>query len=526
MWIRTKSDEAAVDAGCYFDIKAADRVRTFFHRFIRHSKGQWAGKPFELLDWQWSNVIAPLFGWKRPDGSRRFRKAGIEIGKKNGKSAMLSAIALYMLVADREPGAEVYTAAADRGQASIIFNESASMIRASPALLSRLKIIDSKKLVTYPEANSIYQALSSDVPTKDGLNIHCLLFDELHTQKTYDLWNALRYGGAARRQPLLLWISTAGYDRTTLCYNQVEYARDIQASRTVDTSFMAYVCEAEESDDWTKEETWKKANPSYGITMNAEDFASDCAEAQKSPLMENAFKRLRLNLWTQQSVKWIGSQDWNKCRRKITEKMLLGKPCRVGIDLATVTDVASAVLLFRTTTGFAILPYFWIPRDTLKKRERENRTKLDAWIKYIKVTPGPVIDYDIIRKDINALAKRFAIKDICIDPWNATQIATQLMTDGFKVEFVRCGFPSLNSASKEFEKLVLQGTLQHNGNPVMDWMVGNVTITQDPAGNIKPDKAKSTEKIDGVVACILALAKELTDPSKPSVYEDRGIEFI
>ena len=267
-WIKSKADEDAWQRGCRPDPPAAERVRDFFSKFLRHSKGEFAGKPFELLPWQWEDIVKPLFGWKRPDGTRRYRRAYIEVPKKNGKSTLCAGLTLYMLVADNEPGAEVYSAAADRKQASIIFNEVKTMIDASPALTQKLSVLVSQKRVTFSLKHSWYEAMSAEAPTKEGVNIHGLVFDELHAQKTRGvLWDTLTYGGASRRQPLLIAITTAGYDRQSICWEQHEYTRGIIEGLHFDPSYFAYIRAAEPTDDWTADSTWRKANPSYGVTL-------------------------------------------------------------------------------------------------------------------------------------------------------------------------------------------------------------------------------------------------------------------
>lgn len=530
-WIRTRSDEVAASRGCYFDLAAAEHVREWFAKYVRHSKGQFAGKPFELLDWQWDRIIAPVFGWKMPDGSRRIRRVAIGTPKKNGKSTLLAAIGLYMLCGDGEHSAEVYSAAADRAQASIIFNEAANMVESSDALLRRMKVKRAGKTITYPRLSGWYQALSAEAGTKEGLNIHGLLFDELHTQKTRELWNTLRYGGASRRQPLLWWISTAGiYDPTSLCYEQWQQALAIQESRAVDGSLHACIYETPESADWADEETWRAANPSYGITINTREMQEAYEEAAASPVNENAFRRYRLNQWVRQERRWISMRAWDKCAAQFDIEDFHGKKCWIGLDLATTTDICAAVVLLKTAEGkFRVMPYYWVPESALRGREEENRTRLDEWVRagFIKAIPGDVIRYDVVRADLNAIADRVKVREFAIDPWNATQIATDLQDDGFEVVYVRTGFASISAPSKEFEKLVLGGQLEHPAHPVLDWMVSNVATEQDASGNIKPSKRKSAEKIDGVVALIEALARAIaTAAPKKSVYERRGINSV
>src|SRR6185312_13802936 len=275
-WIQNEADERAVLEGHRFDLASAIRVRTFFTTFLRHSKGQWAHQPFELLDWQWRSVVGPLFGWKRPDGSRRYRRGYIEVPKKNGKSALFSGLSLYLLAGDKEAGAEIYSAAVDRDQASIVFNEAANMVEESPQLASRLQVIRSTKRIVFHRTRSFYKALSADVPAKEGLNAHAVLIDELHAQRTRDLWDTLRYAGASRRQPLHLSVTTAGFDRLSICWEQHQYAEQVLQGMIHDSAFFPLIMAAAPEDDWTDPEVWRAANPSFGITLSEDQFAEDC----------------------------------------------------------------------------------------------------------------------------------------------------------------------------------------------------------------------------------------------------------
>jgi phage terminase large subunit-like protein len=527
-WTRSSSDEIAVANGCYFDLRAAEHVRDFFARFLRHSKGQWAGQPFELLPWQWERLIAPLFGWKRSDHTRRFRRAYIEIPKKNGKSSLCSGISLYMLLADGEAGAEVYNAAADREQAAIVFNEAVNMIEASPLMAKRVDLVRSTKRIVYPKSASFYKALSADVPTKEGINWHCLIFDELHAQRTRALWDVLAYGCAARQQPLGLAITTAGYDRHSVCWEQHQRARAVLSGDLRDDyTFFALLYTAEPDDDWTKEETWRKANPSYGVTVMADQMASDCSEAQSSPAKENAFRRYRLNQWTEQDVRWLPMDKWHACQLAASPAELEGTSCFAGLDLATTTDLAALSLVFPNAEGgYDVLPYFWVPAECARGRERRDKVPYTQWIRAGLITPteGDVIDYDVIRRDVVELGKRFHIAALAKDRWNSQQIGTQLAGEGFEIVDFGQGYASMSAPTKEFEKLVLAGTFRHGGNPVLTWMARNVVVETDAAGNIKPSKRKSVEKIDGIVAAIMALGIATARPAvEQSVYEKRGI---
>jgi phage terminase large subunit-like protein len=526
-WIRTAQDERAVREGCWFDLAAAERVRTFFRRFLRHSKGKWAGQPFELLDWQWQDVVAPLFGWKRADGTRRYRRGYIEVPKKNGKSTLFAGISLYLLAADGEPGAEIYSAAVDRDQASIVFNEGAHMVQQSPHLESHLHVVRSTKRIVCHRSRSVYRALSADVPAKEGLNAHAVLIDELHAQKTRDLWDALRYAGASRRQPLHLSITTAGYDRHSICWEQHEYARQVLDGVIDDPSFFAYIRAAEIDADWRDEQVWRKANPSFGITIDAEQFAEDCREAQESPAKENSFRRYRLNQWTEQDVRWLSMHKWDACATPLAR--LEGRECFAGLDLSSTTDISALVLVFPEGDRYEVLPFFWIPGEGARQRERRDRVPYLQWIRdgYIEATPGEVIDYDRIRRRIKELGERFNIRQIALDRWNATQLSTQLDGDGFSVVAFGQGYASMSAPTKKVEELVLSGRLAHAGHPVLRWMAGNVSIETDAADNWKPSKKKSMERIDGIVALIMAVDLAMTQPSEfHSVYETRGPIFV
>lgn len=511
-YVRCPADERAVDDGCTFNQAAADRVRLFFSKFLRHSKGEWAGKPFELLDWQWEDVIRPLFGWKRPNGLRRFRKAGVWVPKKNGKSALCSAISLYMLIGDHEPGAEIYSAAADRDQASIVYNECANMVEASESLKSRLELVRSQKRIVHSLAKAWLKALSADVPTKEGLNWHLLIFDELHAQKTRALWDTLAYGGAARRQPLMLSISTAGFDRDSIGFEQYSYAKSVIEDRVHDQAFFAYIAEAGEDEDWKSPEVWAHANPSLGATIQVDDLASDCREAQASPAKENAFRRYRLNQWTEQDVRWLSIDKWDACNAAVDLESLRDRECYAGLDLASTLDTTALVLLFPDdANGYDVMPFFWVPESAAKERERNNRTRYGEWIRrgHLLQTEGNAVDYDLIRAKVNALREEYRIVEVAYDPWNGLQLATQLQGDGFDMIQVRQGFASLSEPTKELEKLVLGQRIRHGGHPVLRWHAGNVAVEMDAAGNLKPSKKKSTEKIDGIVALIIALGRAM-----------------
>lgn len=521
-WTRSSADATAVAEGCYFDLAAAERVRTFFAKYLRHGKGRWKGEAFDLLPWQWEDVIAPLYGWKRPDGTRRYHKGGIWIAKKNGKSALGSGLSLYHLLADGEKGPEVYNAAADRAQAGIVFNEALNMIRASPGLSDILDPKPSRKLVEYPAQNGVYQALSADVKTKEGLNWSFILFDELHAQPNRLMFDTLRYGGAARLQPLFLTLSTAGvYDPTSIGWEEYQRAKRRTAE---DTSFFAHIAEADADDDIESPETWKKANPSLGSTVLAADMAVEAREARESPTKENSFRRYRLNQWVQQEVRWLGVERWNACAA--VPKPPATRPVYAGLDLSATTDLTAAVFLTPDDDGtYDVFPHFWVPEEACKRRERSNRQRLDAWCNagFITRTPGYAVNYAKVRADLNALRATYRVKELAADRWNATQLLGELEGDGWEVVAYGQGFRDMNAPCKELEALLLGGRIRHGGNPVLAWNFANLAMETDAAGNLKPSKKRATEKIDGIVALLMALGRAMLRPQVASVYESRGI---
>lgn len=332
----------------YFDSAAADRVCDFFRECLRHSKGQWAGQPFELLEWQREKIIRPLFGWKRADGTRKYRKGYVEVSKKNGKSTLAAGIILYLLCADQEAGAEIYTAASDKEQAGIIYREAESMVKSSAILSKRLTRITSRKTITYSEKNSYFRALSKETRVAEGLNIHGLVFDELHVQRDRVLWDTLVYGGAARRQPLIFAITTAGeYDPESIGWEMHKYAEDCLSGMIEDDSFFAFIAAADKDDDWQDPQVWKKANPSYGITITPDNFVEAVQEAKNQPAKLNSFLRYRLGIWTAAEERWIDPEKWKECGKlPVDREKLKGRPCWGGLDKSTTEDVSAFVLVF------------------------------------------------------------------------------------------------------------------------------------------------------------------------------------
>ena len=515
-----------------YDKDAADYAVSFIESLC-HTKGTWAGKPFELIDWQ-EQIIRDLFGILKPNGYRQFNTTYIEIPKKQGKSELAAAVALLLLCGDGEERAEVYGCAADRNQAKIVFDVAVDMVRLCPALAKRVKILESQKTLKYLPTNSTYQVLSADVANKHGFNTHGVIFDELHTQPNRKLFDVMTKGsGDARMQPLYFLITTAGNDTQSICYETHQKAKDIIDGRKNDATFYPVIYGADESEDWTDPKVWKKANPSLGITVGIDKVKTACESAKQNPGEENSFRQLRLNQWVKQAVRWMPMDKWDACSFQVDPEDLEGRVCYGGLDLSSTTDITAFVLVFPPVDEddkYSILPFFWIPEDNIDLRVKRDHVPYDLWQRqgYLQTTEGNVVHYGFIESFIEKLGEKYNIRDIAFDRWGAVQMVQNLEGMGFTVVPFGQGFKDMSPPTKELMKLTLEQNLAHGGHPVLRWMMDNIFIRTDPAGNIKPDKEKSTEKIDGAVATIMALDRAIrggTD-NGASVYDSRGILFI
>lgn len=511
-----------------YDKKKADRAVTFIENLC-HTKGKWAGTPFWLLPWQ-EQLIRDIFGIVKADGNRQFRTAFVEICKKVGKSELAAAVALYLLYADNEPSAEVYGAAADRQQASIVFDVAKQMVEMSPALMKRSKLMGAtKRIVNYGNAG-YYQVLSAEVGGKHGFSVSGLVFDEIHTQPNRQLYDVLTKGSSdARQNPLHFIITTAGNDRHSIAYELHTKAVDILEGRRVDPTFYPVVYGLKDDDDWEDEANWYKVNPSLGYTVDIERLRDAYREAKQNPADEVTFKWLRCNMWVSSTVAWIPDAIYMRGNESIEAASLEGRDCYAGLDLSSTGDITALVLIFPPrdeNEKYVLLPYFWIPEETIPRRVKANSVPYDIWEKqgYIMSTEGNVIHYDFIEKFIMYLSEKYHILEIAVDRWNATQMIQNLEGEGFTIIPFGQGFSSMSAPTKEFYRLLMEGRIIHGRNPVLRWMAGNVVIDTDPAGNIKVTKAKSKEKIDGIVAAIMALDRCIRQEGQSgSVYDERGL---
>ena len=542
----------------FFDDAAADLAVEFFSTVLRHSVGEWAGKRFVLEKWQRDEIVRPLFGWKRSaDGTRRYRMLWLEVPRKNGKSTLVAGIGLFLLFFDGEPSAEIYSAAADVDQAAIIHASAKAMVLLSRQLTRRARVF--RDSIVVPATGSFYRVLSNVPGTKHGFNPHGVLFDEVHTQRNRALWDVLTSGSGARRQPLIVAATTAGVDRHSICWELHDHALKASQGIIEDPSLLSviYAADAErerkDAGYWKSEKTWRAANPNYGISVKPDYLRDQALKATANAAAENSFKRLYLNIWTEQVTRWLQMDRWDECADPVPAEELAGRPCWAGLDLGSTSDLCALSLVFpppgvpaepvpgervvsegdsaaAAPARWDLLLRYWVPEATAAERERRDRVPYGGWIKQglIEATPGDVTDYDFIRARICELAAQFDIRELGYDPWNATQLATQLAEqDGITTVEVRQGARTLSEPAKFLAALVLTRALRHGGNAVLRWNAANVAIREDANGNIRPDKQASTERIDGIVATIIALSRAtVSRGTVTSVYETKSLMVL
>lgn len=496
--------------GFEFDEAAAQQPIDFFHECLRFIEGDCAGKPFVLEPWQQA-IVANLYGWKSKEtGLRRFREVFIYVARKNGKSALLAGMILYEAFCGGEPGAQIYSAAAEKEQAALVYRQCAGMIAQEPELASRCKVFKGQlKVIEIPETNTIFKAINRDAGTKHGFNTQMAAIDELHAHKSRDLTDVLLTSMGARSQPIAVLITTADYMRESICNEKYGYACRVRDGIVNDPAFLPVVYELGPDDDWTDEEQWKKANPNLGVSISLEFLRRECKRAQDEPSYENTFRRLHCNQRTEQAVRWLQMEKWDACGDDYAESDMEGRECWAGLDLASTSDLTAFVMVFPWEEQWRLLARFWTPAEKVAARRRKGDVSYQRWIAegWLTLTEGNETDYERVRADINALADRFGIRQIAADRlWQGAQLCQQLAGDGFDVLAFGQGFLSMAAPTKQFEVAISMGALRHNRNPLLRWMAGNVSVESDSAGNIKPSRKASTEKIDGIVASIMGLA--------------------
>lgn len=477
-----------------------------FINTLTHTKGAFAGQTFNLRPWQ-VRILKRLFK-KRRDGLRQYRTCLLMLPRKNGKTELAAAIALYGLLADGETGGEVYSAAADRDQAGLVFGVAAQMVRNDPTLAASCYIVESQKRIVDRASGSFYRAISAEAYSKHGFNASMVIYDELHAAPDRRLYDVLSTSMGARKQPLLLVISTAGYDRHSILWELYAHAKRVQEHPEVDPTFLPILYEAPDDADWTKRRTWRKANPALGDFRSLEEMQILAARAKAIPAQENNFRRLYLNQWTEQASRWMSMAQWDACAAPVERAALAGRKCFVGMDLSTTTDLTALVAVFPDERGFDVLARFFVPADRIRERSLRDHVPYDEWSRQgqLTATTGAVVDYEAIRAALKAWAAEFSVQMIAYDPWNATDLVTRLREqDGLPCVPMRQGFSSLSAPTKSLEQAILGRRLRHAADPVLRWNMSNVSVETDATGNIKPSKAASTERIDGVVALVMAV---------------------
>ena len=521
---------ATAGEGDHFVQAKADAAFAFFSQALQHSKGKWAGQPFELQPWQ-KAIVGNLIGWQRADGTRRYRSAYISVARKNGKSTLISGLALWSLLASGENSPEVYCCASSRDQAAIVGDACKAMIRACPALSSVLEIY--RNTITCSKNNGKIEILSADAGTKHGKSPSCIIYDELHTAPNRDLWDAMQTGVGARQEPLSIAITTAGHDKHSLCYQQHEYAEKVCAGTVVDRSHLPVIFGAPMDADWKSPAVWRAANPNLGVSVEESFLQSECEKAQELPGYEISFRQLYLCQWTSTKKRWISLESWAACAApEIDEQFFAGKDIIIGVDLSTTTDLSSvAVIAVDEEENVAFLSYAFCPEEGIRRRSRVDRVPYDVWASQgsLIATPGNVIDYEFVAQKIRDIAKiARSVKAVGYDPWNATQFAVGLQQEGLPLLEVRQGYRSLSEAAKCLQTLVLGKKLIHAAHPVADFCMANTMIDTDPAGNIKPSKSSSTERIDCIAALVTALACMVHKDAdnKTSIYEQGNMQWV
>jgi phage terminase large subunit-like protein len=474
---------------------------TFFQKHLTHAKGELGGKPFLLEPWQ-RDYIRALFA--EENGRRKVRTSLLALPRKNGKSTLAAGIALRCLL-EPEPGCEVYSCAASRDQARLVFDTAKIAVEQSPVLSQKLKVY--RNAIVRESTHATYKALSAEAGIQHGLSAHAVIFDELHVSNR-EMWEVMLSSQGARRNPLTVALTTAGYDRKSVCWEIWNYAAAVRDGAIKDATFLPMIFAADPLDDWKSEKTWARANPNLGVSVKLDFLRSECARAVEMPTYENTFRQLYLNQWTEQDQRWLRMDHWAQGNGACPVD-LAGRECWAGLDLATTFDTTALVLLFPLDDGtFWVEPHFWIPSDNAHQRERRDKVPYLTWQRqgHLTMTDGNVTDFEHVRRDINALASKYRIRGIGLDPWNSAQLGQQLQGDGLVMQNFRQGYGSLSAPSKQLENWVVAGKLRHGGHPVLAWQANNVAIQSDSAaGNIKPSKAKSTERIDGIVSLVMAI---------------------
>lgn len=514
--------ENALDKGWYFDRKAAQRAISFIEK-LKHTKGKWAGQRFKLEPWQ-QFILWNIFGWMKADGTRRFRYVYVEIARKNGKTALSAGIGLYMLFADGEARPEVYSAATAKDQARICFSDAVEIVKKTDL---KNYLSPYRNSIVYELKGGTMKPLSSDYGTHDGLNPSCGIIDEFHAHKDSGMFDVIKSAFGARRQPLMFIITTAGFNKNGACYAYRSNVIKVLQGINEDDSLFGIIYTLDCKEEWDNPKMWVKSNPNLGVSVFPEYLSDQVNDAKNRPEAVRNVMTKNVNLWVDAEKTWIFDDMWQKCIGSTERESLRGCQCWGGLDLSNVSDITAFVLLFHENERFQLLPFFWIPEEKMLEKIRKENINYDKWVQqgYVKVTAGNVLDYDFVKADILQIVEEFDLQSTAYDRWNASQTIIDLQNEGMECSPFGQGYGSMGAPTKEFEKMVLTEKIEHFGNPVLRWMMSSTVVKTDPAGNIKPDKEKSVQKIDGIVASIMALGEWMTAQSEEdnNPYNQRGM---
>ena len=514
--------ENALDKGWYFDRKAAQRAISFIEK-LKHTKGKWAGQRFKLEPWQ-QFILWNIFGWMKADGTRRFRYVYVEIARKNGKTALSAGIGLYMLFADGEARPEVYSAATVKDQARICFSDAVEIVKKTDL---KNYLSPYRNSIVYEMKGGTMKPLSSDYGTHDGLNPSCGIIDEFHAHKDSGMFDVIKSAFGARRQPLMFIITTAGFNKNGACYAYRSNVIKVLQGINEDDSLFGIIYTLDCKEEWDNPKMWVKSNPNLGVSVFPEYLSDQVNDAKNRPEAVRNVMTKNVNLLVDAEKTWILDDMWQKCIGSTERESLRGCQCWGGLDLSNVSDITAFVLLFHENERFQLLPFFWIPEEKMLEKIRKENINYDKWVQqgYVKVTAGNVLDYDFVKADILQIVEEFDLQSTAYDRWNASQTIIDLQNEGMECSPFGQGYGSMGAPTKEFEKMVLTEKIEHFGNPVLRWMMSSTAVKTDPAGNIKPDKEKSVQKIDGIVASIMALGEWMTAQSEEdnNPYNQRGM---
>ncbi len=509
-----------------FDKKAANRICDTIE-LLPHIEGRWKTPNITLEPWQ-SFLLTTTFGWiNKETGFRRYRTSYCEVPRKQGKSTWSAGVGIYMLGLDNEPGAQVYSAAVTRDQAKIVWSKAREMIRRSPGLRQATGIEHNVQSIFVTENAAWFKPLSSDYGTLEGLDVHCGIIDELHAHKNRFVFDVIDSGTVSRRQPYIWIITTAGSDRSGVCYEQHKYVKKILGGDAEDETYFGVIYTIDEDDDWTDPKIQQKANPNYGISVNPEDLARKCKRAMEMPSAQNQFLTKHLNVWVNADTAWLDMLAWDKCAdTSLSESDFEGEPVLISLDFASKIDIAAKVKVFdRQIDGqthvYAFGTYY-VPEARV-----ELLPHYAGWVLagQMNSTPGEIIDFSYIEEDLKRDRSAFQIDEAIYDPFQATQFSTRMMAEGFPMVEVAPNVKNYSEAMKELEALVYDGRFHFDGDPVLTWMIANVVCHRDAKDNIYPRKEDPENKIDGVVALIAGINR-LMYRLGPSIYQEEELLFL